>query len=90
MGCPVKRINEALEHMRKFDTSPGLQISKEKNHPIRADVIVKSNEDGRFSVFLADTTLPSLRINQLYDGMACNEKVDEKTRQFLKSCQPPA
>ena len=85
MNCSLERINQALERMRKFDTSPGLVIGKEQNHPVAADVIVEPNEDGSYSVFLAETSLPSLRINQLYAGMVRDRNVDEKTRLFVRN-----
>ncbi len=83
MNCTVERINEAISRLRKFDTSPGLQISKTKNPPIKADVIVESDSDGGFKVSLADRSIPSLRINDYYSGMAKDKKLDSKTRQFL-------
>ena len=85
MNCPVERINEALLRMRKLDTSPGLQISKEHNHPIKADVIVEPNESGGFKVYLADRSVPALRINEYYADMAKDKKLDAKTRDFLKT-----
>ncbi|NIA17271.1 MAG: hypothetical protein GWO86_02875, partial [Planctomycetes bacterium] len=85
MNCSLEQINHALERMRKFDTSPGLAIGKEQNHPVTADVIVEPNEDGSYSVFLAERSLPSLRINRLYAGMARDRNVDEKTRQFVRN-----
>jgi RNA polymerase sigma-54 factor len=85
MNCPVERINEALLRMRKLDTSPGLQISKERNHPIKADVIVEPKENGGFKVYLADKTVPALRISEHYADMAKDRKLDAKTRDFLKT-----
>ena len=85
MNCPVERINEALLRMRKLDTSPGLQISRERNQPIKADVIVEPNESGGFKVYLADRSVPSLRINQYYADMTKDRKLDAKTRDFLKN-----
>ena len=85
MNCSPERINKAIERMRKLDTSPGLSISKEKNYPVAADVIAEANEDGSYAVFLADTSLPSLRINQLYAEMAQDRKIGNETRQFLKN-----
>jgi RNA polymerase sigma-54 factor len=85
MNCPVERINEALLRMRKLDTSPGLQVSKERNHPIKADVIVEPNESGGFKVYLADRSVPALRINQYYADMTRDRKLDAKTRDFLKT-----
>lgn len=84
MNCSVERINEAILRMRKFDTSPGLQISKVKNPPVKADVIVDAGEGGGFKVYLADKNVPALRINEYYSDMSRDKKTDTKTRQFLK------
>jgi RNA polymerase sigma-54 factor len=84
MNCSVERINEALLRMRKLDTSPGLLVSKERNQPIKADVIVSRGEDGRFKVYLADRSIPALRINEHYADMARDRKLDAKTRDFLR------
>ena len=84
MNCSVEQIGEAIKRMRKFDTSPGLQIGNERNHPIKADVIVDVTEDGSFAVYLADRSVPSLRINQYYSDMSRDRKLDSKTRDFLK------
>lgn len=85
MNCSVERISEAISRMRKLDTSPGLQIGEDHNHPIKADVIVESDEAGGLKVYLADRSIPSLRINQYYAGMAKDRKLDNKTRDFLKN-----
>jgi RNA polymerase sigma-54 factor len=84
MNCNVERINEAILRMRKFDTSPGLQISKVKNPLVKADVIVEPSEGGGFKVYLADKNVPALRINEYYSDMSRDKKADTKTRQFLK------
>jgi RNA polymerase sigma-54 factor len=94
MGCDVEKINAALLRMRKFDTSPGLQISRVKNHPIKADVIVepvsaeatpgRPTEGGGFKVYLADRSIPTLRINDYYADMSKDKKLDAKAREFLK------
>ncbi|HBG28377.1 MAG: RNA polymerase sigma-54 factor [Planctomycetes bacterium GWF2_41_51] len=83
MNCSVERINEAIARLRKFDTSPGMQISRTKNPPIKADVLVEPDSDGGFKVTLADRSVPSLRINEYYSSMAKDRKLDTKTRQFL-------
>jgi len=83
MNCTVERINQAILRMRKFDTSPGMQISRTKNPPLKADILVEPASNGGFKVSLADRSLPSLRINEYYSGMARDKKLDNKTRQFL-------
>ncbi|MBU2457546.1 MAG: RNA polymerase factor sigma-54 [Planctomycetes bacterium] len=84
MNCEVEQINEAILRMRKFDTSPGLQISKVKNPPIKADVIAEARDGGGFKVYLVEKNIPTLRINEYYSDMARDKKADTKTRQFLK------
>jgi RNA polymerase sigma-54 factor len=86
MNCSIETINRAIERMSKLDTSPGLQIGQERNHPITPDVIVESTENsGEYSVRLADSGLPYLRVNNYYAKMAKDERVGEKTRQFLQN-----
>jgi RNA polymerase sigma-54 factor len=41
MNCKIEDLNRAIERISKFDTSPGLQIGREQNHPVTADVIVE-------------------------------------------------
>ncbi len=86
MNCSVEEINRAIERIAKLDTSPGLQIGIDRNNPITADVIVQYMEDSdEYSVRLANTDLPTLRVNNYYVKMAKNAKVNEKTRQFLQN-----
>jgi len=86
MNCSIEAINRAIERMSKLDTSPGLQIGRERNHPITPDVIVESSEDeGQYSVRLADSGMPYLRINDYYAKMAKDDQVGEKTRKFLQN-----
>jgi RNA polymerase sigma-54 factor len=71
--------------MSKLDTSPGLQVGRNDNHPITADVIIEPNEDGAgYSISLTDTHIPNLRVNSFYSKMAKNRKINTKTREFLQ------
>jgi len=86
MNCSIETINRAIERMSKLDTSPGLQIGRHQNHPITPDVIVESSETaGQYSVRLADSDLPHLRVNEYYAKMAKDVQVGEKTRKFLQN-----
>ena len=85
MSCGIEAINQAIERMSKLDTSPGLQIGPDLNHPITADVIVQSSNDSEdYSVRLADSNLPVLRVNNCYAKMARGAGVSEKTKKFLQ------
>jgi RNA polymerase sigma-54 factor len=86
MNCSVEEINRAIERMSKLDTSPGLQIGIDRNNPITADVIVQYLDDSNdYSVRLADSNLPTLRVNSYYAKMAKDAGVNEKTKQFLQN-----
>ena len=85
MNCEVEAINRAIEHMSKLDFSPGLQIGQDRNHPINPDIIVEASEvPGQYSVRLADTHLPNLKISNYYSKMAKDGTVNEQTRKFLQ------
>jgi len=86
MNCGINAIKGAIRRMSKFDTSPGLQIGRDLNHPIRADVIVERIEESdEYDVRLADYDLPGLRVSSYYAEMAKDTQAAEKTRSFLQS-----
>ena len=86
MKCSVKAINLAVKRLSKLDTSPGLQIGPNQNHPITADVVVEPSDDSDgYFVRLADSNLPSLKVNKYYTKMAKDTKVEEKTKKFLQN-----
>ncbi len=86
MNCGIEAINHAIERMSKLDTSPGLQVGPDQNHPITPDVIIEMEEDsGAYSVRLADTDLPHLRVSDYYAGMVKDTRVSETTRKFLQN-----
>jgi RNA polymerase sigma-54 factor len=85
MECTLERVSQAIERLGKLDTSPGLQVGRNENIPITPDVIVDSPDGSEeLIVRLADTNLPSLRLNQHYMQMAKDKRVGEKTRKFLQ------
>ncbi len=86
MNCSIEDVKKAIERLSKFDTSPGLQIGRNHNHPITADVIVEfSDETAEYTVRLAEDGLPRLRISDDYVKMASADKVGEKAKQFLQN-----
>ena len=86
MNCTVENINHAIERLSKFDTSPGLQIGRNHNHPITADVIVEfSEETDDYTIRLVEDGLPRLRISDDYVKMASGNKVGDNAKQFLQN-----
>lgn len=84
MSCSLDQVNHAIERLSKLDTSPGLVIGRNENHPVTADVIVEPDEHDGYTVRLADTQQLNLRVNNFYEKMARNRTVDDQTRQFLQ------
>jgi RNA polymerase sigma-54 factor len=84
MNCSIEQINLAVVRMSKLDTSPGLQIGQDRNHPVTADAIVESDDTGNFTARLANSNLPPLRISSYYASIARDNQVSEKTRKFLQ------
>ncbi len=85
MKCSIDQINHAVLRMSKLDTSPGLQIGQNRNHPVTADVIVESDDTGKYTVRLTDSNLPPLRISSYYSKIARDNQISEKTRKFLQN-----
>jgi len=86
MNCSIDRINEAIKRLSKLDTSPGLQVGRDRNHPITPDVVVESSDNsGDYSIQLADPDLPSLKLSGYYTKMAKDTKVSENARKFLQN-----
>jgi len=86
MHCSIEAVNRAVERMSKLDTSPGLQIGHHRNHPVTADVIVEESEKaGEYTVRLADSSLPSLRVSDYYSKMVRDAGVGQNTKKFLQN-----
>jgi RNA polymerase sigma-54 factor len=85
MNCSVERINQAVARLSKLDISPGLQIGRNTNYPVTADVIVEPSDspDG-FIVRLADSDIPNLRISNYYLKLAKDAQTAEEAKRFLQ------
>lgn len=86
MKCSIEQVNQAVERLRHCDTSPGLRVGPDYNKPVTPDIIVEeSSQEGGFSVRLAYSSMPSLKINDDYFKMAKDPKTIENTKKFLQN-----
>jgi RNA polymerase sigma-54 factor len=86
MNCKIEKVNGAIERIAKLDTSPGLQVGRERNHPVTPDVVVERADDSQdYVVRLADSTLPALRVNNYYAKMVNDTATGEKAKKFLQN-----
>ena len=85
LECSMENIKDALEYLGRLDTSPGTQFSSGfDNAPVRVDIIVDQADNGELIVELANSNLPSLRINNEYEAMIAAKNIDKDTKQYLQ------
>ena len=81
----LDELREAMHYLQRFDPRPGSQIGQDKVPYVVPDVIVEYDADaGGYTVRLASGNEPTLYINQMYHRMLHSNKVDTKTREFIK------
>jgi RNA polymerase sigma-54 factor len=85
MNCGIEKVNAGIARLAKFDTSPGLTIGQTRNQVVTADIIIETDDAGNYSVRLADSHAPELKINATYARMAMSKTTDEETRKFLRN-----
>ncbi len=85
-GYSIEEILRGVKIISRLDPRPGLQYGTPNINYIIPDIIVEYDEDNDlYTAHLADETVPTLRINSDYAGMARNRQIDTKTRDFLKN-----
>ncbi|MDD4889117.1 MAG: RNA polymerase factor sigma-54 [Phycisphaerae bacterium] len=78
-------VREAIQYLHRFDPRPGQRIGQDKVPYVVPDVVVDYNESGDgYVVRLASGNEPSLYINHIYRRMLRSNKLDPKTRDFIK------
>jgi RNA polymerase sigma-54 factor len=84
-GLSMTEVKKALEHMKFLSLAPGRALVNEKPGVIVPDAIVEFDSDqDRYVVYLNDTRLPNLRINQEYAKLAKEKETAKPTKEFLR------
>jgi len=82
-------LKDAIEVIKKLNPKPGEGISSSENNTVIPDfVIEKDFETLEPLIILNDSTLPPLKISQLYDSMkkdAKEQKYNKDTKQWIRS-----
>lgn len=84
LGVTEERIAEAAESIGRLSPNPGAAFEPTGNPYILPDVVIERDASGAWTARLTDEQLPSLRINDFYKDMIGSNRVDAKTRQFLR------
>jgi RNA polymerase sigma-54 factor len=84
-GLAMPAINKAIERMKFLNLAPARQLVNDKPGVIVPDAIVEFDQDqDRYIVYLNDTRLPNLRINQEYAKLAREKEAPKPTKEFLR------
>ncbi len=85
-GFTLPEIKAALELMRRLSLHPAKQLIDDTAAGIVPDAIVEYEPDGdRYLVYLNDTRLPNLRVNQEYAKLAKDKTLVLRDRDFVRT-----
>ncbi len=85
VGCSMDQLRDVLKFLSRLDINPGTRFgSGFDDAPVRVDIIIEEAENDEYTVKLAGSTLPAIRINDEYASMAADKSVDKDTRNFLQ------
>ncbi|GIX05434.1 MAG: RNA polymerase sigma-54 factor [Planctomycetaceae bacterium] len=82
-GYTLEEIKAACEELRKLNPYPGAEFDAEPVQPVKPDVYVERDDQGRYIVRLEDELSPRLRISKKYQHLL-QKGQDGQTRQFIK------
>ena len=80
---PLEKVEPLIKKILKLDPKPGRNYSSEEAQHITPDAIIEQKGE-EFQVIINDSNVPMLRINKDYEEMLKKEKLDAKTKEFLK------
>lgn len=84
-GLSLPEIKSAMERMRLLSLAPGRALVSETPGVIVPDAIVEYDADqDRYVVYLNDSRLPGLRINQEYARLSRDREAPKPTKEFLR------
>ena len=83
-GYSIEDIQEIWEEIRKLDPKPGAMYEEVHAPTITPDVFLKVGEDGKYSVYLEDGRLPTLRISNYYRKRLMSGEATPEEREYIK------
>ncbi len=81
--CPVERVNEAVELIRRLDPRPGQRYNQVEARLIEPDVAFVKRDD-KYVVVMNEEDMPALRLNKGYSRMLREKTVDREVREYVK------
>ncbi len=83
MNVPPERVEQLKDMLATLNPWPGHEHALDPPQYVTPDVIVEKIDD-HFEVYLADGSVPELRINTQYQQMLRQQKMNREERQFLR------
>lgn len=81
----IEEVNEIWEELRKLKPKPGADFSEATVPSVTPDVFVEKDDEGKYTVRLEDTQLPSLSISPYYRQLLQkSEGADKEAREYIK------
>ena len=85
-GKSIAEIKEAIKNISRLDPRPGLQIGRQENSFIVPDIIVEYDEENDlYTARLTSGSVPSIRINAMYNNLLKQNNMADKTKEFLQN-----
>lgn len=89
LGMTEEQLRSAIEFIKKLNPKPGYSDSPTEFNTVIPDFIVEKDPDtAELLVTLNESTVPTLRINKLYEQMRKDAKLkkeDKETKEWIKS-----
>ena len=83
-GLSMETIQQAVAEISRLNPRPGAVLSAEAVPCIKPDIIVEAIDNG-YVIRLDDEVTPPLEVSQTYQDMAKDQRIDDNTRQFVRS-----
>jgi RNA polymerase sigma-54 factor len=83
LGISVEELRASLDHVRGLSTRPGSEFAEEEAPQVRADVVVERREAG-FEVFVEDSGLPRLSIDDDVAALARDRRLAGEARSYWR------
>jgi RNA polymerase sigma-54 factor len=88
-GLSENDLKEAIEIIKKFNPKPGEGFSVNEMNTVIPDFIIEKDPDtSEPTIILNDSTLPPLKISNLYESMkrdAKEQKYNKETKQWIRA-----
>jgi RNA polymerase sigma-54 factor len=83
-GYTIDLIHTVLGELRKLHPKPGADFINVTAPSVTPDVFVELDENGKYTVRLEDSQLPSLHISPYYRKLLQDADTTEETREYIK------